>query len=58
MSVKIDGLKCVYCAGCIGFCPVNALTLYETKVVCDEKCIDCSACIKACPIKAISSVKK
>ena len=59
MAVEISQSKCCYCAGCVGFCPVLALTLKETKLECDEsKCIDCGVCVKACPVKAISPKRK
>ena len=59
MSVKVDRNKCIYCGGCVSVCPVNALTLKETRIEADaNKCIDCGACIKFCPVGAIEKVEK
>ncbi|MFH1240689.1 MAG: 4Fe-4S binding protein [Candidatus Diapherotrites archaeon] len=45
---------CCYCGGCVAVCPVNAITLDETKIVIDnEKCINCGACIRICPVMAM-----
>ena len=50
MAVRADRLKCIYCGGCVSVCPVNALTLKENRIECDDsKCINCGACIKFCP---------
>ena len=55
MAVDITKSKCVYCGGCVASCPVSALTLYETRVVCDEaKCVSCGTCVRACPMQAIT----
>ena len=59
MSVKADRNKCIYCGGCVSVCPVNALTLKETRIEVDaNKCIDCGACIKFCPVGALEKVEK
>lgn len=45
---------CCYCGGCVGVCPVNAITLDETRIIIDnEKCIDCMACVLICPVMAM-----
>ena len=45
---------CIHCGGCVGVCPVDAITLEENKIVVDEsKCIDCGACVKMCPVGAM-----
>jgi ferredoxin len=52
--VRVDYDKCLYCAGCVGICPVDAITLYETRIVIDgEKCISCMTCVKFCPVGAM-----
>ncbi|PIT85084.1 ferredoxin [Candidatus Micrarchaeota archaeon CG10_big_fil_rev_8_21_14_0_10_59_7] len=54
MTHKVDKSKCFYCGGCVSLCPVTALTLVETNVVCDEsKCTKCGICVKGCPCRAI-----
>ena len=59
MTVKADRTKCIYCGGCVSVCPVNALTLKETRIEADaSKCIDCGACIKFCPVGALAKVEK
>jgi len=55
MAVKVDGSRCVYCAGCVSVCPTLALTLNEVKIIVDDrKCIECGTCVKVCPAKALS----
>jgi len=55
---SLDSSKCIYCAGCVSVCPVLALTLDETKILCDEgKCIACGTCEKGCPVAAIKITK-
>ena len=54
---NLDAKKCIYCGGCVSVCPALAITLEETRIVCDEgKCIRCKACEKVCPFKAISII--
>lgn len=57
MVVKASD-KCVKCGGCVGICPVNALTLKEGKIKCSKDCIDCGACINLCPAGALKKVDK
>jgi len=53
-KITIDKTKCIYCGGCTSVCPVNALELKETYIVCDQdKCIKCANCEKFCPVGAI-----
>jgi L-aspartate semialdehyde sulfurtransferase ferredoxin len=50
----VDRRKCLYCGGCVGVCPVNALELGETVLSVDEgKCTKCGICVKFCPVGAI-----
>ena len=51
--VKVDKQKCLYCGGCVGLCPANALTLMETSLVISDACINCGICIKFCPVGAL-----
>lgn len=57
--IKVDRKKCIYCAGCVSVCPVNALTLNETEIVCDaSKCTKCGICERFCPAGAITVIRK
>ena len=50
--------KCLYCGGCVGVCPVQAIQLKGTRLVIDsKKCINCGACVKICPVGA-NKIKK
>ena len=51
--IKINRERCMYCGGCVGVCPTNALTLNETMLVVSEACNDCGICIKFCPVGAL-----
>lgn len=51
----VDESRCLYCGGCVGVCPVDALTLLEiTLQVDEEKCTKCGICVKFCPVGALS----
>lgn len=52
--MKVNRTKCLYCGGCVGICPANALELDETILKVDEKkCTKCGLCVKFCPVGAI-----
>ncbi len=52
--VRVNHEKCLYCAGCVGVCPTDAITLYETIIEIDnEKCVNCLTCVKFCPVGAM-----
>jgi len=51
--IHIDHHRCAYCGGCVSVCPVEALTLAETRLVVDARCTDCGACTAACPVGAL-----
>ena len=52
--MKIKRNVCMWCGACVGSCPTMALTLYETRLECEEdKCIRCRICIKVCPVGAL-----
>jgi digeranylgeranylglycerophospholipid reductase len=53
--ITVDRRRCAYCGGCVSVCPVEALTLAETRIVVDESCIDCGDCVLACPMGALRS---
>ena len=53
--IKVNYDICLYCAGCVGICPTDAITLHETRIEIDgEKCIECMTCVKFCPVGAIT----
>jgi digeranylgeranylglycerophospholipid reductase len=51
--VLVDHHRCAYCGGCVSVCPVEALTLAETRLVVNDDCIDCGDCVAACPVGAL-----
>jgi digeranylgeranylglycerophospholipid reductase len=51
--ILIDRNRCAYCGGCVSVCPVEALTLAETRLEVGEECIDCGDCTFACPVGAL-----
>ena len=52
--MKVNRSKCLYCGGCVGICPSNALELKEVILTVDEgKCTKCGICVKFCPVAAI-----
>lgn len=51
--ILVDRNRCAYCGGCVSICPVEALTLAETRLEASEDCIDCGDCISACPVGAL-----
>ena len=52
--IEADGSLCLRCGGCVGTCPVAALTLTEHGIACDkEKCTRCKTCVNFCPVKAL-----
>ncbi len=53
-KIYVDESKCLYCGGCAGVCPVDAMLLDEVRIVINEACIGCKLCIKFCPVGALS----
>jgi digeranylgeranylglycerophospholipid reductase len=51
--VIVDAHRCAYCGGCVSICPVEALTLAETRLLVSPDCIDCGDCVVACPVGAL-----
>ena len=45
--------RCVGCAICIQFCPLDALESWGPIVVNGDRCNDCLECIEYCPVDAL-----
>ena len=52
ISVNVD--KCLYCGGCVGSCPKNAIFLNDFVLEFNKDCINCGICVKLCPVGALS----
>ncbi len=52
--VAVNPDRCAYCGGCVSVCPVEALTLAETRLLVGEECIECGDCVPACPVGALT----
>jgi ferredoxin len=55
--MAVDRRACMWCGACVGICPQNAITLYETRIEFDDECNLCKTCVIACPVGAIDIVK-
>ncbi len=54
-KVDVNHGRCISCAGCVGVCPVDTITLHElTLVVHQDPCISCGLCIQMCPVGALT----
>lgn len=53
MPAVVDKEKCTGCETCVGTCPVEAITMEESKAKVSDACIDCGQCVDACPVEAI-----
>jgi len=55
----VNKKKCLQCGGCVGECPVGAITLVDgvSLVIDKSKCIGCGKCKKVCPVGAIDIVE-
>jgi len=52
--MNVDRGRCMYCGGCVGVCPHQALELKEVLLSVDsDKCTGCGICAKFCPVGAI-----
>lgn len=52
--VHVTHDRCAMCGSCISVCPVEALTLNETRLRVDPACTGCGQCVTACPMGALS----
>ncbi len=56
--MNVDSARCLYCGGCVGVCPHDAIVLYETRIAFDAKrCVECGLCHQFCPSGAIQREK-
>lgn len=54
-KVDVNHSRCISCAGCVGVCPVDTITLRGlTLVVEQDPCISCGLCIQMCPVGALT----
>lgn len=54
-KVEVDHGRCISCAGCVGVCPVDTITLRELNLVVEQgPCISCGLCIQMCPVGALT----
>ncbi|MCA1810678.1 MAG: 4Fe-4S binding protein [Halobacteriales archaeon] len=55
MKVEVSHGRCISCAGCVGVCPVDTITLKELHLAIDQgPCISCGLCIQFCPVGALT----
>ncbi len=53
-KVDVDHGRCISCAGCVGVCPVDTITLQgDHLTIEDGPCISCGLCIQFCPVGAL-----
>ncbi len=56
MKVDVEHARCISCAGCVGVCPVDTITLNGDHLeIEDGPCISCGLCIQFCPVGALDS---
>jgi ferredoxin len=54
-KVDVSHSRCIACAGCVGVCPVDTITLKEIVLAIDQgPCISCGLCIQFCPVGALT----
>ncbi len=54
-KVDVDHGRCISCAGCVGVCPVDTITLRgDHLMIEDGPCISCGLCVQFCPVGALS----
>ena len=55
VKVAVDHGRCISCAGCVGVCPVDTITLKELHLTVEQgPCISCGLCIQMCPVGALT----
>lgn len=54
-KVDVNHSRCISCAGCVGVCPVDTITLKELHLTIEQDpCISCGLCIQFCPVGALT----
>ncbi len=54
-KVEVSHSRCIACAGCVGVCPVDTITLKEIVLTIEQgPCISCGLCIQMCPVGALT----
>ncbi len=54
--IKVNAEECVGCENCVPVCPVEAITMQDSKAVINpDICTDCETCISECPVDAIKN---
>ena len=51
--IRINRERCLHCGGCVGLCPVDALTMYGERLEVSEACTECGICVRFCPVEAL-----
>ncbi|MEK6985828.1 MAG: 4Fe-4S dicluster domain-containing protein [Candidatus Thermoplasmatota archaeon] len=55
MKVAVNHSRCISCAGCVGVCPVDTITLKGLTLIVEQApCISCGLCIQMCPVGALT----
>jgi len=50
MKINQKNDLCDFCGTCVAVCPVDAIELFETRLIIDDdKCTFCMNCINVCP---------
>lgn len=54
-KIEVDHGRCISCAGCVGVCPVDTITLKELHLTVEQgPCISCGLCVQMCPVGALT----
>jgi L-aspartate semialdehyde sulfurtransferase ferredoxin len=54
-KIDVDHGRCISCAGCVGVCPVDTITLRELHLTIEQApCISCNLCVQFCPVGALT----
>lgn len=53
-KIEVNHGRCISCAGCVGVCPVDTITLKGLTLTVEQApCISCGLCIQMCPVGAL-----